>query len=143
MALPPEQQYTQNQQDGMLSGLADDYSNLRTIPAMLGVAFALTSLYLFGGIENVMLPWIDYTLTTAHSMYVSLAVFAVAFMSSETKQFENYEQPEQALIIATPALALAWEHITEVRDVFMALGDPLGEVVAFAITLIGWTVAVR
>jgi len=129
--------------NGMLDGLADDYSNLRTIPAMLGVLFALMSLFLFGGISTPTFSWIDYTLTTQHAMYVSLAVFAVAFMSSETKQFENYESAEQALIVATPALALAWEHIPQVVDVFMALGDPLGEVVAFAITLIGWTVAVR
>jgi len=55
-----------------------DYTHLRTLPALLSVVFILAGLYQFGDSE-VMLTWIDYTLTAEHDTFISLAAYAIAF----------------------------------------------------------------
>ena len=52
--------------------------NVRTLPATLSVAFVLASLYQFGGITTVELPWSSSTLITQHGPMVSLGAFAAA-----------------------------------------------------------------
>lgn len=128
---------------GAARSRASDYAKLRTLPAMLSVAFVVASLYQFGGISTVDLAWLDYTLTTEHSVLVSVGVFALAFMSSETRQLENYETWEAVLIASAPAVILGEQYVTEVSDLLMEIGDPLGMQVAFLLTIIGWGVAVR
>ena len=39
-------------------------------------------------------------------MFVSLATYAVAFISSETKEFENYEDWGKGMITAGPILLI-------------------------------------
>lgn len=125
------------------SEVLSDYSHLRTLPAMLSVAFVLASLYQFGGISEVHLSWLDYTLSTQHSVVVSLGAYVVAFMSSETKQFENYDTWERALIAVAPIVILGYEFTQVVTDLLVQLGDPLGYQIAFMITVVSWAVAVR
>ena len=125
------------------SSMLDDYMTMRTLPAMLSVAFALASLYQFGGISQVMLPWLDYTLTAEHSVLVSIGVFAAAFASSETMQFEAYEDWEKVVIAAGPGLILGAHYVTAVNDFLLSLGDPLGHQIAFLVTLGSWGVAVQ
>lgn len=123
---------------------ANDYATLRTLPAFLSVVFFVTSIYFFGGLSAVEVTWFGgYELTTEHAMLASLAVYAAAFASSETKQFDNYEGWEQAFILAAPLVTVLWEYSTEVQDAFLSLGDPFGAQVALLITLIGWGVAVQ
>ncbi|UVE50597.1 hypothetical protein KU306_01450 [Haloferax larsenii] len=127
-----------------LAGFASDYAMLRTIPALLSVVFVATGLYAFGGISDITLTWLsNYTLTTQHAVIGSLAVYAIAFMSSETKNLEHYEYWEMGFILATPAVILGWEYTTEIPDLLLGLGDPLGAQLAFLITVAGWAVAVR
>ena len=126
------------------SSLMKDYATLKTLPALLSVAFIAAGLYAFGGIAAIELTWFGgYTLTAEHATLGSMAILAVAFMSSETRRFENYETWEQIMIGATPIVVLGWEYVTEIKDIILALGDPLGAQVAFFITIIGWAVAVR
>lgn len=125
------------------NSLMDDYMNIRSLPAALSVAFVGASLYQFGGIAEISLPWISYTLTTQASLMVSLGAFLVAFMGSETKRFENYESWEQAAIIAGPAVILGNEYVTEVNDFLMNLGDPTGYQLAFVLTVVSWGVAMQ
>jgi len=125
-----------------MSSLTNDYMELRTIPALLGIVFAIASLYQFGGISEVHITWLDYTLSTQHAMFVSLATLLVAFASSETKQFEAYEDWEKVLIAAGPLLIVSQQYVTEVADI-IANNDPTGGIVAFVISVMAWGVAVR
>jgi len=125
------------------SDLMSDYANIRTIPAALGVAFVMASLYQFGGITTVDLPWLGYTLTTEHAALISVGAFAVAFASSETRQFENYEDWEQVAIAAGPIVILGNQYVAEINDFLVGLGDPLGLQLAFVVTVISWGVTVR
>lgn len=125
------------------SGLLSDYMNVRTIPAALSVAFVVASLYQFGGISQVHLPWVGYTLDTSHAMLISLATYGVAFASSETKQFEHYETEEQALIAAGPTLIVGHQYVPQVSDLLVQIGDPLGYQIAFGVTAVSWAVMSR
>lgn len=124
------------------SGLMDDYMNLRTIPALLGIVFALASLYQFGGIATVELTWISYTLTTQHAMLVSLGTYVAAFASSETKDFQYYEDWEKVLIAGGPALILGHQYVQFVNDA-IANNSPTAQILAFVIALTSWGVATR
>jgi hypothetical protein len=115
---------------------------LRTIPAFLGIFFAIASLYQFGGISEVHLVWLDYTLTTQHAMFGSLGIYAVAFASSETRNFEYYEDWEKGVIAAGPALIVAHQYLPYVTDLF-ASNTPLVPVIGFIIALASWGAAVR
>jgi hypothetical protein len=126
-----------------ISDALSDYTNIRTIPAILSVAFIVASLYQFQGISQVMLPWFDYTLTGNHATLVSLGSFAVAFASSETRQFENYEDWEQAAILLGPVVILGYQYVNSIKDIILGLGDPIGLQIAFAATIVSWGVAVR
>ncbi|EMA16012.1 MULTISPECIES: hypothetical protein [Haloarcula] len=125
------------------SDMVSDYMNIRSLPAMLSVAFVAASLYQFGGITTVELPWLSYTLTTQHSLLISLGAFAAAFASSETKQFEYYEDWEKIAIALGPAVILGNEYLPAVNDFLTSLGDPLGMQLAFVATVVSWGVAVQ
>jgi len=124
-------------------GMMADYMNMRTIPAALSVAFIMASLYQFGGIANIELSWLSYTLTTEHSLMVSLGAFVAAFASSETRDFQYYSQQEQIAIALGPAVILGNEYVTQVHDMLINIGDPLGLQLAFLATLVSWGVAVQ
>lgn len=126
-----------------VSGMVSDYTHLRTLPALLSVVFVVSSLYQFGGLAEVSLLWgIDYTLTAEHATIVSLATFAVAFASSETKQFAYYEDWEKVIIAAAPVLIVAYQYVGVVQDQFAA-NSPTLHIVAFLLTVVSWGVAVR
>jgi len=125
------------------SDMVSDYMNIRSLPAMLSVAFVAASLYQFGGITTVELPWLSYTLTTQHSLLISLGAFAAAFASSDTKQFEYYEDWEKIAIALGPAVILGNEYLPAVNDFLTSLGDPLGMQLAFVATVVSWGVAVQ
>ena len=123
-----------------------DYANIRTVPALISVFFALASLYQFGGINagttGIYLEWLDYSLTTQHAVFISLGSFVVAFASSETKSFERYEQWEQGLIAAGPALILAHQYVPAVTN-FISSNGALAGAGAFLVTIASWGVAIR
>lgn len=126
-----------------MSGLVSDYKNLRTIPALLGIFFAIASMYQFGGIANFEVLWgINYTLTTQHAMFASLGTYAIAFASSETKQFEAYEDWEKAVIAAGPSLIVLHQYSTWVADQFAA-HEPTLPILGFIVSIASWGVAVR
>jgi len=119
-----------------------DYTHLRTLPALLSVVFILAGLYQFGGISEVNLTWIDYTLTAEHATFISLAAYAIAFASSETKQFESYEQWEQVAIALGPVIIAGYQYVPQLADLINTSSN-LGPIVAFLATVVAWGVAVR
>ena len=125
------------------SAMLSDYANIRTIPAVLGVAFVMASLYQFGGITQVDLPWLGYTLTTEHAALVSVGAFAVAFASSETRDFDQYEDWEQWAIASGPIVILGNQYVAEINSFLVGLGDPIGHQLAFLVTVVSWGVTVR
>lgn len=129
------------------NSLLSDYTNIRTIPAMMSVIYVVAGMYQFGGISDVTIMWLagsgGYTLTAEHAALASMLTFAVAFMSSETKQFENYETWEQIAIALGPVVILGDQYVTEIHDFLIGIGDPLGLQLAFFATVVSWAVAVR
>ncbi|WP_049987972.1 hypothetical protein [Halobellus rufus] len=126
------------------SGAISEYANLRTLPAIFSVAFVATSLYQFGGVTEITLVWLsNYSLTAEHAALAGIAVYAAAFMSSETKRFEHYETWEQVSLGLVPILTLGYQYTSQIPDLLNSIGDPLGAQIAFLATLFGWFVAVR
>ncbi|TKX48025.1 hypothetical protein EXE49_16755 [Halorubrum sp. ASP121] len=119
-----------------------DYTHLRTLPALLSVVFVLAGLYQFGGISEVMLTWLDYTLTAQHATFISLAAYAIAFASSETKQFESYEDWEKVAIALGPVVIVGYQYVPMIADLINTSSN-LGPIVAFLATVVAWGVAVR
>ena len=136
-----------NQKKNALAKKAQDYANLRSLPAILSVIFLGASLYQFGGITDISLVWLGgsggYTLTAEHSVIASMGTLLVAFMSSRTKSFEHYDYWEMALIAAGPLVILGDQYTAEVTDIILAIGDPLGYQVAFFLTVLSWGAAIR
>jgi len=124
-----------------MGSIVDDYSQLKAVPALLGMLFSLFGLYQFGAFSTLELAWFNYTVDTTHVMLGSLAIFAVAFMSSETKQFENYHDWEQALIAASPILIVGYEHVQFVTDIVNT--GTWTQILAFLIVAAGYGVAMR
>ena len=126
-----------------MSGTLSDYTHLRTLPALLSVVFVMAGLYQFGGISDVTLVWLDnYTLTTQHAMFIAIGSYALAFMSSETKSFDHYEDWEKGAILLGPVVFIGNEHVQFITDLIATEGN-VGPIVAFAITVVAWGVAVR
>jgi hypothetical protein len=125
-----------------MSGMVSDYTHLRTLPALLSVLFIATGLYQFGGISQFTLQWgLAYTITTQHAVIASLAVFAVAFMSSETRSFDAYETWEMVAIGAAPVLIVGYEYVNYINNAIA--GNQTMQILAFLVTVVGWGVAVR
>lgn len=126
-----------------ISESLSDYTHLRTLPALLSVAFVIAGLYQFGGISDVTLVWLnDYTLTTQHAMFAAIGSYALAFASSETKSFDAYEDWEKVAIAAGPVVILGNEYVQFVSD-FINTTSSVGPIVAFLVTVVAWGVAVR
>ena len=125
-----------------VSGMMSDYTHLRTLPALLSVVFVLAGLYQFGGIAEVHISWVDYTLSTQHATIASLGVFLLAFASSETKSFDHYEQSEQVAIALGPLIILGFQYSDTVHNLVQT-ESMWGPVIAFLITVVSWAVAVR
>ena len=119
-----------------------DYTHLRTLPALLSVVFILAGLYQFGGISEVMITWLNYTLTAQHATFISLAAYAIAFASSETKQFESYEDWEKVAIALGPVVIVGYQYVPMIADLINTSSN-LGPIVAFLATVVAWGVAVR
>lgn len=120
-----------------------DYANIRTIPGVLSVAFVVATVYMFGGIETLTFAWFGYTIQPEHMMLLTLGTYAVAFASSETKRFENYEDWEKAVIAAGPAIIFLYEYLPAFVDLLDSIGTPLGHQLAALICLVSWGVAVQ
>jgi hypothetical protein len=123
--------------------MVSDYANIRTVPAMLSTLYIIAGLFQFGAIPPLEVLWLDYTLTTQHSLIISLGAYVAAFASSETKQFENYMTWEKVAIALGPVLILGNEYVSEINSLLLDIGDPLGMQLAFIATLVSWGVAVQ
>jgi hypothetical protein len=119
-----------------------DYTQLRTLPALLSVAFVLSSLYSFGGISQFSLDWVGYEIQKSDATHVSLIVLLVAFASSETRDYTEYQLWEQVAIAASPVIIMTHQYLTTVEQ-FINSNQPEAGLIAFGITLFSWGVAVR
>jgi hypothetical protein len=69
-------------------------------------------------------------------------VLAVAFASSETRDFQRYETWEQLMIGLAPVLILGAEYIDFISQAF-ADHDPTLGIIAFVLSVAAWGVAIR
>lgn len=125
-----------------MTSTVERYATTHMIPALLGIIFALTGLFTFEAIAAPQFLWIDYTLTTEHSVLVGLLAFAGAFATSATRQPSRYDTYEQAIIALGPALLISMQYVSEVSTVITDLGNA-GLAGAFLVTMMSWIVAVR
>lgn len=124
--------------------VADDYANLRTIPALLGALFGVLSFFTFGAIDAITWNWfVEYTLTAEHAAIGSLIVYVIAFMSSETKQWESYTTAEKGAIGSGIVLIFGHEYIGAFQTHLFGPYDPHMSVLALVIAVLGYIVAVR
>jgi len=127
-----------------LSSAMSDYSNIRTIPAMVSAAFIALSLYQFSAIDPISFNWgLNYTFAASHGALGSLGAYLIAFMSSETKDFQYYDDWEKVVIFLGPALTFGWHYVDQVQTWMLELGDPLGAQLAFVLVMLSWVVIVR
>lgn len=124
-----------------VSSTMTDYANLRTIPALAGVFFAVLTIFQFGGLADVTITWFDYTLTQNHALYGSLLMWFVAFAGSETRQFENYEEVEQGTIASGLGLIALYHISPQVNELVMS--SPLTQMIATGTVLTAWAVSVQ
>ena len=126
-----------------MSASLEDYTHLRTLPALLSVVFIVSGLYQFGGISDVTIVWLsDYTLTTQHALFIAIGSYALAFASSETKSFDRYADWEKLAILSGPVVILGNEYVTFISDLINTTSN-LGPIAAFLVTVVAWGVAVR
>jgi len=120
----------------------EEYMQLRSVPALLSILFAMMGMFLF---ELIAAPEVlvygGYTFSTDHAFILSVAVAAVAFLSSEARSFEMYEQWEQALMGLGFGTMLLQRYITEVNDLVMT--NDHTQVLAFLLTVAAWGVLIR
>lgn len=122
-----------------------DYKELRTLPAMLSVAFVAMSAYQFGAVSTIEIAWFGgYSLTTNHAILGSLGVYALAFASSETRRLENYENWEMAAIASGPVVMIVQQYLPDLwSELLSMVGDPLMSQIAFLLTVVSWGVATQ
>lgn len=118
-----------------------DYSQLNTIPALSGVAFALASAVQFlGGTFALTTP--TYTFDPGHAMIVSLMALVIAFASSDTKDWRYYETWEQGIVAVAVFLMVGMEYLTQVQNLVTS-NDPVGPLIAFGLAMAAWGVLAR
>jgi len=123
------------------NSLLRDYSQLNTIPALSGVAFAIASAVQFlGGSMSLTTP--SYTLDPAHAMIISLVALVVAFASSDTKDWRYYETWEQGVVAAAVFLMIGMEYLTEIQNL-VNNNAPVAPLMAFGLAMVAWGVLAR
>lgn len=119
----------------------DEYIDLNTVPALVGIAFAVSSAVQFE-LASVTVDVLDYTPAGVDLVLLSMAALAIAFASSETKDFRYYSDQEKLAIAIGPVLIIGQHYVTEIADI-IANNDPAGGVIAFALAMLSWGVVSR
>jgi hypothetical protein len=121
-----------------------NYTQLNTIPALSGIAFAVASAVQFLGATFGIAPSADlaYTLDPTHALLISLVALVVAFASSDTTDWRYYETYEQGIVALAVGLMIGQEYLAEVQDL-LANNAPVAGIVAFAVTMAAWGVLAR
>lgn len=115
-----------------------DYTELRTVPAVIGVLFALSSLTLFLGGE-LTLAALDYSFTAEHSLLVSVASLAAAFAASDTNDFAYYREWEKGLVGLFVVLLFAVE-FTSTGHSLIHDNQPYAGIIAFVWGIAAWAI---
>ena len=118
------------------------YSQLNTIPAVLGILFAISAGVQFLGAQISIAVPMTYSFDPAHAMLVSLGVLVLAFASSETKDWRYYDAWEQVTVGLAVVVMVGQEYITEISE-FIASNDPVTGVAAFVLSMAAWGVLAR
>ena len=123
------------------SNLFKNYTQLNTIPAIVGIVFAVSAAVQFLQAE-IMLGLIDYSFDPAHALIVSVFALVVAFASSDTKNFQHYETWEQALVGLAVVVMVSAEYTTTGAD-FLVENEPHAGLLAFLVSMAAWGVLAR
>lgn len=118
-----------------------DYTQLNTAPALSGIAFAVAAAVQFLD-TTITIGLFDYTFDPAHAMVVSLIVLVIAFASSDTNDWRQYESWEQGLVAVAVFVMVGAEYLVEVSDA-LANNEPHMGLGAFLVSMAAWGVLSR
>ena len=125
-----------------MSETVSNYTQLNTIPALMGILFAMSAGVQFLGMQiSIAIP-ASYSFPSTHAMLVSIGVLVIAFASSDTKDWRYYESWEQIVVGAAVVLMVGAEYIVEIDD-FIAANDPITGIAAFLVSMAAWSVLAR
>ena len=115
-----------------------DYTELRTVPAIIGVLFALSSLTLFLGGE-LYIGALDYTFASEHSLLVSVVCLAAAFAASDTNDFAYYRDWEKGLVALFIVVLFAVEFSSTANSLIHD-NEPYAGIIAFVWGVVAWAI---
>lgn len=135
----------------------NEYSQLKSIPAFVSLAFVAASLYQFGAITTLQFGWgLDVAFDPAWSLPVSGAAALIALASSETRSFEYYSDVEIGTMVSGALVVLGYNLTPpqwfidnagafgqSIADVLLGIGDPIASMLAFGTATTAWVVLVR
>lgn len=123
------------------SSMLRDYTQLNTVPAIVGIIFAVSAGVQFLDL-TISIGLLGYDFPTAHATFVSLGVLVLAFASSDTKDWRFCDTWKQAIVAVAVLLMVSGEYVTAIVDL-IANNQPLGGILAFAISMAAWAVLSR
>jgi len=114
---------------------------IKTVPALAGLIYAAAAAVQFLD-ATIALGVLDWQFQTDHAMLVSLAALVVAFASSETKNWSNYDAWEQAIIGLAILIMVSHQFVSPVTT-GIANNQPLTGAFAFMSGMVAWGVLAR
>lgn len=112
-----------------------------TVPAIAGLVYAAAAAVQFLDAQ-IALGVLDWTFKPGMAMVVSLAALVVAFASSETRNWQCYDNYEQSLIGLTLLIMVLHQYSPTVETA-IANNQPLTGFTAFGLGMISWGVLSR
>lgn len=117
------------------------YTQLNTIPALVGIVFAVAAGVQFLDV-TLTVGLLSWTFQASHAMFIGMGALVVAFASSDTKDWKHYDTWEQAVVALAVVLMVSGEYISEVATL-LSNNQPVAGIVAFALSMAAWGVLAR
>lgn len=131
-----------SQNKSAMGGFVENYTQLNTIPALVGILFAVSSGVQFLGMTISIQHPIAYSFPSEHAMIVSLLALIVAFAASDTRSYEFYETWEQLTVVVAVAAMISSQYIAEVQTI-VANNQPWTGTALFAVSVVAWAILSR
>lgn len=117
------------------------YADLNTVPAVMGIVFAVTAAVQFLG-ATISFTTPVYTFDPTHALVLGLVVLIVAFASSDTKDWRHYETWEQGAVALAVLLMVGNEYLVEIQDI-LTQNSPHAAYIAFVVSMMAWGILSR
>jgi len=129
-------------QNSVMGGFVENYTQLNTIPALVGILFAVSSGVQFLGMTVAIQYPISYSFPTEHALIVSLVALVVAFAASDTRSYEFYKSWEQLTVVIAVAAMISAEYFAEVQSM-VTNNQPWAGTALFIVSVVAWAILSR